>query len=127
MSNESPQPTPQEIYDASYEYGLAQVMIGVPTKDIEKQLLQRGVHPEMAAAVVSDLRIEQSAMIVRAGKRNMLYGTLWLLGGCLATGLCFLSARSGGSGGQFAVFYGAMLYGLFRMFRGLLQATTGKK
>ena len=127
MSNPSTGPTPQEIYDTSYALGLEEVQKGIPIKAIEKQMLDRGLHPEMAAAVASDLRVALEREIVRAGRKNLLYGMLWFLGGAGLTGLTYLSARDGGSGGRFAVFYGAILYGIYRMFRGLMQASTGKR
>lgn len=55
----------------------------------------------------------------RRGSRDLTVGGAWLAGGLLVTiGTYSLAATSPG-GGQYFIAYGAILYGLFRLLRGL--------
>ena len=52
------------------------------------------------------------------GKRNMLYGTLWFVGGLVVT-VGTLSAASGG--GTYIIAWGALLFGGIQFVQGLIQ------
>ncbi len=51
-----------------------------------------------------------------AAKREMLMGVLWLGGGGIVTLITYSAASSGGA---YAVFWGAIAYGGFRLLRGI--------
>lgn len=53
-----------------------------------------------------------------AGRRQMLLGALWAVGGLAITGATYLSAEPGGS---FVMAWGAVAYGLFEIGRGALK------
>jgi len=57
-----------------------------------------------------------------AGKKNMLVGVLWLVGGSLVTAAT-MSAASGG--GAYVVAWGAILFGGIQFLRGLGQFMQG--
>jgi hypothetical protein len=51
--------------------------------------------------------------------RDVQFGGLWLAGGFLVTLVTYSLAASNPRGGSFIVAYGAMIYGAFRLMRGL--------
>lgn len=56
------------------------------------------------------------------GKRNMLYGGLWCVGGTVATVATYAAASS--SGGSYFVAWGAMVFGGIQFVKGLYQFFT---
>lgn len=56
------------------------------------------------------------------GKRNMLYGGLWCVGGTVATVATYAAASSGG--GSYFVAWGAMVFGGIQFVKGLYQFFT---
>jgi hypothetical protein len=57
-----------------------------------------------------------------AGRRDVLYGGLWLLGGIAVTAVTYLVADFSG-GGRYIVAWGAMLFGGLQFLRGLLATS----
>src|SRR6266496_4483908 len=55
----------------------------------------------------------------RSADRDVRVGGAWLLGGLLVTIISYSLAASRPGGGHFIIASGAMLYGAFRLFRGL--------
>jgi hypothetical protein len=69
-------------------------------------------------------QIKAVAYVSKAqGKKNMLYGALWFVGGSIATIVGYSSASSGG--GTYLVFWGAIIFGLIQFFQGLGQYSKG--
>ena len=74
------------------------------------------------------LEIEQKELDNRqrnAASRNILIGSLLFVGGTFATVLGLALARSLG-GGPFLIFWGAILFGLLQLLRGISQLGRGK-
>jgi hypothetical protein len=58
--------------------------------------------------------------IKRAGRKNMLYGALWCLGGIVITALSYQAAAK--AGGRYVLAWGAIVFGGIQFIRGLLQS-----
>lgn len=54
------------------------------------------------------------------GRRNMLFGALWCIGGTVVTVATYSAASSGG-GGRYVIAWGAILFGAVQFFQGLFQ------
>jgi len=52
------------------------------------------------------------------GKKDMLIGALWFVGGLLVTGISYAGA---GKGGTYVIITGAILYGIARIVRGVVE------
>ena len=57
------------------------------------------------------------------GKKNMLYGALWCIGGIVLTVVTYSAATSSG-GGTYFVFWGAVIFGGIQFVQGLIQFLT---
>ena len=58
------------------------------------------------------------------GTQHMIRGTLWLVGGIVATALSYWAASSYPGGGGFRIFYGAIVVGIIQFIRGLAAAAS---
>ncbi len=56
------------------------------------------------------------------GRKNMLYGALWCIGGIVVTTVTYSNASSGG--GTYIVAWGAILFGALQFLQGLYQYLT---
>jgi hypothetical protein len=61
---------------------------------------------------------DQSPVIQEIGKKNMLYGALWCMGGIIVTTVTYIMA---GEGGTYIVTWGAIVFGAFQFFKGFVQ------
>ena len=69
--------------------------------------------------IEGNTKIKQRPIINKnTGKKNMLYGTLWFVGGLVVT-VGTLSAASGG--GTYIIAWGALLFGGIQFVQGLIQ------
>ena len=53
------------------------------------------------------------------GKKKMLYGALWFIGGLIVTGMTYAAASR--SGGTYVITYGAVIVGAVQFIRGVLE------
>jgi hypothetical protein len=74
-----------------------------------------GLDETSAWTIVNKIEDEVSELKKKAGTKNILYGSLWLIGGIIATAA---------SDGQ-VLFYGAILAGLVQLISGIVQASRG--
>lgn len=105
----------QEIYAFAAE----QMKNGVKPPKIEALLVDHGLDQESAHAVVANLTQMRNEALREAGKKNMIFGALWFLGGAGVTAFTY-SAASGG--GTYVVAYGAIAVGLIQFLGGLVQS-----
>lgn len=73
-----------------------------------------------AAPVGSEAEAAPSA-VQQSGQRLIMLGTLWLLGGLIVTAASYQLASSSG-GGRFVMAYGAVIYGIVQIIRGLMRS-----
>ena len=53
--------------------------------------------------------------------RHMLYGVLWITGGTLFSYFTYISAVTKPGGGEYTIWYGAILYGIYKFIRSLWE------
>lgn len=118
-----PEPTPEQVAAAVYGFAAELMRDGVPAIEIEQRLLGRGLRPEDAATVVQNLHEARERGVRGAGRRNMLFGALWCVGGVVVTAATFNAAQAGGG---YVVAWGAILFGAIQFVMGLTQAARGE-
>jgi hypothetical protein len=94
---------------------------GAANEKIKSDLMERGLNAEVAETVVSSLVGAHRDAKQEQGKKNMLYGALWCVGGTAIT-IGTYAAASGG--GTYVVTYGAIVIGAFQFFQGIYQYAT---
>ena len=120
-SEPDPEPTPEQAVGAAYGFAAEQMRDGVAPSEIQKGLTKRGLGAEAAATVVGDLEQAKAEAHGGAGRKDMIYGSLWLLAGLGVTAYTYLAAERAG-GGTYILFWGAILFGGFQFLRGLVRA-----
>jgi hypothetical protein len=104
-----------------YSFAGQQLRNGVAPTVIEKGLTERGLDAEAAAIVTSNLMQAKARALKNAGRKNMLYGALWCIGGIVVTVLSYQAAANAG-GGRYVLAWGAILFGGMQFFRGMIQS-----
>jgi hypothetical protein len=56
------------------------------------------LNADAAAVVISNLMRAKAQALKNAGRKNMLYGALWCIGGIVVTALSYQAAANAGSG-----------------------------
>lgn len=112
----------EQIVRAVYAFAAEQMKNGAPPQQIQSALVQKGLDQESAATVVSNLTRLRSEAIREAGKKNMLYGALWCIGGIVVTAVTYSAAAPGDI---YVVAWGAIVFGAIQFFRGVWQASGG--
>jgi hypothetical protein len=78
----------------------------------------RGYHSEITRlAAEYETSPEGREELRKKASNRILYGFLWLLGGIIATSVSYESASGGGT---YSVFYGAIIWGVIDMIRGII-------
>lgn len=115
----SPQPSQEEIVQAIYQYGAELVKAGNSPQQVESKLMEKGLDKASASVVVNNLFSMRSKAVKEAGKKNMLFGALWCIGGTVVTIGTYAAASDGG--GTYVIAWGAIIFGAIQFFRGLAQ------
>lgn len=68
---------------------------------------------------------KSSAAVKNAGKKNILYGAIWCMGGIIVTALTYQAAADNPTGGKYVVAWGAIVFGAIQLIRGLMQSGRG--
>lgn len=111
----------QNAVDQLYGHVVQQLQAGVGPGDVKKQLIADGLNEETADTVVYNSVKAISDINKEAGKKNMIFGGLWCLGGGFITYATMAAAENGGG---YVITWGAILFGAIQFFRGLSQYTT---
>jgi hypothetical protein len=104
----------QEIY----EYAVSLKNADMTESAMVENLMRRGLSDPEANAVIQKIFAHRKKDNRAEGKRNMIVGGLWLVGGIAVTVFTYNSARSGGS---YVITWGPMIFGGIQFFRGLGQ------
>ena len=84
--------------------------------EVKEALEEKGVAEELAAKIAEQSQQLYTDAMVRKSKKNITWGSIWLVGGLLIT------LYSIGSGGRtYFIFYGAIFGGAFQLISGLVQ------
>src|SRR5262245_26879271 len=109
----------ERAVEAVYEIAAHQMQSGVADAVIEQNLVEQGLTPEVARIVVQNLGQARNQARRESGKKKMLYGALWCVGGTAVTAFTYSSASTGG--GSYYIFWGAIIFGAIEFFWGLGQ------
>ena len=113
MSNE---PTEEEVVQAVYKHAANMMMGGKSRHQIVEDLMEKGLDAETASAVVTNLKQMKKEAEAGRGKKNMLFGALWCIGGTVVTVATYSAAEGGGT---YVVAWGAILFGAVQFIIGL--------
>ena len=119
-----PEPAPprEQAIDAAYGFAAQQMQYGVAPSGIRQSLTEQGLDAREASVVVHHLERAHIEASKAAGRRNMVFGALWCLGGIALTALTYQAAANAG-GGRVVLAWGAILFGGIQFVRGLIQST----
>lgn len=110
--------TENDYVMAIYQHAAELLDSGKSPEDVVANLVEQGLDAESANTVLNSIiegRLEHKNA---QAKKNILYGSLWALGGTLVT-LATLSAAKGG--GSYVVAWGAIVLGAVQLLQGLFQ------
>src|SRR5574340_1260222 len=115
--------TQEEAVQAVYKYAAELVRSGMSAAQIETRLREKGLEPSIASTVTRNIFAIRSKAMKEAGKKNMLYGALWCIGGIVVTVGTMAFASGGGS---YIIAWGAILFGFIQFIRGLWQTLSNQ-
>ena len=101
-----------------YEFAAGHLQSGASECQVQDMLIEKGLDPASAVVVVSNLTRMRADAFAAAGKKEMLRGALWCIGGIAVTAITYSLASEGG---PFIVAFGAIIFGAIQFFRGLAQ------
>jgi hypothetical protein len=116
----APEQSPEQLLDTIYRHVAERMQNGATAAEVEKELLDMGLEAETAATIVANIKQAITKVKVDAGRKNMLYGALWCIGGLIVTVISYQAAEGGG---KYVLAWGAILFGAIQFFRGLAQST----
>ncbi len=104
--------------------GVAPPPAPIPSGGKKKKGKKKG-----AAAVVSNQSIslyrQEKVLLDQLGRRNMLFGGMWFVGGLIVT-LGTMAMVSEG-GGRFVIAWGAVIWGAIQFIRGKTQVNAAQQ
>jgi hypothetical protein len=116
------EPSADESVQAIYNYAAGLMQENKSHNQIVDRLVEQGLERDTAHTIVSELEDARSEGLREAGKKNMLYGALWCIGGIVVTAVTY-SAASGPGGGRYYITWGAVVFGAIQFFQGLSQVS----
>ena len=102
----------------AYNLAAENLRQGASRPQIVSTLVDRGLDNDSATKVVSNVTRAKRGAHREEGRKNMLLGALWCLGGIVVTAITLGLASDGG---RFVVAYGAIAFGGFQFIAGLIQ------
>ncbi len=114
----------QEKVDAlqdMYVLAATHAASGRNRRQVEETLRVAGLDAESAQMVTSDVFRVRDEVLKSAGKRNMLFGLLWCIGGSVVTAATYGIAAGSTNGGRYVVAWGAIVFGAIQFLRGVAQ------
>lgn len=122
-SKMSEEPTREQMVQAVHEHAERLVQAGMSYAQVKKDLESCGLNGEDAVSVVDSVFLakNQTEDLKQAGRKNMLAGALWCIGGIVVTAMTYDAAASSPTGGSYVIAWGAIIFGAAQCFRGLAQ------
>lgn len=111
----------QEAIQQAYAYAANLMMHEEKSAGQAKRLLMaKGIDAESAARIVNHIKtqIEEESGNNEQASHDILFGSLWLIGGLFITIFTYTTA---GSGGSYVVTWGAIIFGGAQLIRGLVN------
>jgi hypothetical protein len=90
---------------------------GANPDHIVASMVEQGYTRDEAAGIVGHVNIQYRQAMAKAGRKRILIGFLWAAGGGAVTAFTYLSSTNGGT---YVVAWGAMIFGVYDMIRGLI-------
>jgi hypothetical protein len=115
----TPALTQAEQLQQSYLFALNQLRSKTPPDQVEEQLITSGVTVLTSRALVGTLQATRRQADRATGKRSMLLGGLWTVGGLAITLLG--QSLAGERGGSYFILWGAVILGALQFVGGLRQ------
>ncbi len=112
-------PTPQEVLTVVVDHIVRRVTASEPTDQIVEDLNRKGLNPEKTAELVAQVKEHRDRVYLDRGRKNMLLGGLFCLGGILITALTWTSVAS--QKGTVILCAVAVLIGAIQFIHGLRQ------
>jgi hypothetical protein len=111
--------TQAEQLQQSYLFALTQLKSKTPPDQVEAQLIASGVTAPTSRALVGTLQATRRQVERETGRRTMLIGGLWTVGGLVITllGQSLVNER----GGSYYILWGAVILGALQFVGGLRQ------
>ena len=101
----------QAVVNEFYNYAANLLVVEKKSpKDVQNALVGKGLSESAALTIVYNLEAEIKSAKREAGKKDMLYGALWCVGGTVAT-----VANIG------FIFWGAILFGGIQFIKGAVN------
>lgn len=113
--------TQEEFVQAVYLHAAEQMRNGTKNHAIVNNLVEQGLDEESANIVVSNLVKARKEQKHEQGKKNMIFGILWFIGGLVVTAATYSAASNGG---HYIVAWGAVIFGAIQFLQGLFQYST---
>jgi hypothetical protein len=111
--------TQAEQLQQSYLFAMNQLKSKTPPEQVEAQLITSGVTAPTSHALVGTLQATRRQADRAAGKRTLLLGGLWTVGGLAITLLGQAVANE--RGGSYLILWGAVIIGALQFLAGLRQ------
>ena len=103
--------------DEIYEYVTKLFLIdNLSYYEVVELLIELGINENNASNIVEDIRQKINDERKDQAILDLIYGLIWCAGGLFVT---FFTYNAASGGGVYVVFWGAILYGAIRLFRGL--------
>lgn len=122
-SDKREEPTDEEVQkwiDTVYQYTINKMANnGVSATQMKEDLINQGLTADDADIVVNKVSQMIKESKKENGKKDMLYGALWCIGGIVVTAITY-SAASGG--GTYIVAWGAIFWGAIQFIKGLINS-----
>ena len=109
----------KEAAQQLYNYAAELRKQGKSKAEVEKTLIDGGMDEASARILTNNLDNQYLAAKRAKGKKNMIYGTLWCVGGAIITVVSFSSSSGGG---RYFITWGAIVFGAIQFILGLTQS-----
>jgi hypothetical protein len=114
----TPEIIQQEAIQQLYNYAATLKAAGQSEDDIKEKLVAQGIDEESAGIVAENIQAQYVEETNKVANKNMLYGSLWCIGGIIITALTYSAASNGGS---YVITWGAIIFGGIQFFKGVGQ------
>lgn len=111
----------QKVSPEIYEYAAILVKNGKSREEVKMALESKGLNSEHAGVVAENIFKIRSHSYRKSGRKNMIFGALWCIGGFVVTAMTYSMAANSPTGGTYVVAWGAMVFGAVQFFIGVFE------
>jgi hypothetical protein len=114
-----PQEDPFAASNPDWDYALARLAARADPARVEKELVGRGLAPDEAREFIRAAGDQVASTRRRQGVMQAIGGAVLIVAGAAVTVMTYSRAASNPEGGQYTVWYGAIVFGAILLFRGM--------